>query len=39
VQLIGHPGRLRMLDRFLTMINEHERARFYTCAELAAAID
>jgi peptidoglycan-N-acetylglucosamine deacetylase len=38
VQLIGHPGRLRMLDRFLTMIKEHERARFYTCAELAATI-
>lgn len=35
VQLIGHPGRLKMLDRLLTYMLEHEDVRFCTCRELA----
>ncbi len=38
VQLIGHPGRLRMLDRFVRFIKQHPRAQFMTCAELAATV-
>jgi peptidoglycan/xylan/chitin deacetylase (PgdA/CDA1 family) len=38
VQLIGHPGRLRMLDRFIRAIKEQPRARFMTCAEVAATV-
>ncbi|MEM9684683.1 MAG: polysaccharide deacetylase [Pseudomonadota bacterium] len=38
VQLIGHPGRLRMLDRFLTEIRDRPRSRFHTCAEVAADV-
>lgn len=38
VQLIGHPGRLRMLDRVLACMRGHARTRFMTCAELAATV-
>ncbi len=38
VQLIGHPGRLKMLDRHIRFIKQHTRARFMTCAELAATV-
>ncbi|MCB1546687.1 MAG: polysaccharide deacetylase family protein [Hyphomicrobiaceae bacterium] len=38
VQLIGHPGRLAMLDRHLAFIRGHERARFLTSSELAATV-
>lgn len=38
VQLIGHPGRLRMLDRVLTRIRSHPRARILTCEALAATL-
>lgn len=36
VQLIGHPGRLRMLARHLAYIKNHARARFMTSTEAAA---
>ncbi len=35
VQLIGHPGRLRMLDRLLSYMREHDDVRFFTCREMA----
>jgi peptidoglycan/xylan/chitin deacetylase (PgdA/CDA1 family) len=35
VQLIGHPGRMRMLDRFLDHVQQRPRVRFVTCADLA----
>lgn len=38
VQLMGHPGRLRMLDRVLGRIRGHARARFLTCEQLATSI-
>jgi peptidoglycan/xylan/chitin deacetylase (PgdA/CDA1 family) len=38
VQLIAHPGRLRMLARHLKHITSHERVRFMTASELAATI-
>ena len=38
VQLIGHPGRLRMLERFIRAIKQQPRARFMTCAEVAATV-
>lgn len=38
VQLIGHPGRLRMLDRFLAHIQGHERAEFMTAQRVAATV-
>ncbi len=38
VQLIGHAGRLRMLDRFIRFIKDHPRARFMTCSDLAATV-
>lgn len=38
VQLIGHPGRLRMLDRLLSLIRSHHRARFVGSEELAARV-
>lgn len=38
VQLIGHPGRLRMLDRFLRLIKEQPRSLFLTCADIAATV-
>jgi len=38
VQLIGHPGRLRMLDRFVRTIRAQPRACFMTCAEVAATV-
>ena len=38
VQLIGHPGRLRMLDRFLSLIGEQPRAAFMTAGQIAATV-
>ena len=38
VQLIGHPGRLQMLDRFIRLIKDRPRSRFMTCAELAETV-
>lgn len=38
VQLIAHPGRLRMLERFIHFIKEHPDAYFTRCDELAATI-
>lgn len=38
VQLIAHPGRLRMLERFIQFIKEHPNAYFTRCDELAATI-
>lgn len=38
VQLIGHPGRLKMLERLINFIARHERAKFFTCGELAAQV-
>ncbi len=39
VQLIGHPGRLRMLDRFLGHIQDHDRAAFMTATAVAATVE
>jgi len=39
VQLIGHPGRLKMLDRCLTRMRGRNRTRFLTCAEAALLIE
>ena len=38
IQLIAHPGRLRMLDRLIRFIKEHPDAYFTRCDELAATI-
>lgn len=38
VQLMGHPGRLRMLDRVLAHMKGRARTRFMTCAEVAATV-
>jgi peptidoglycan/xylan/chitin deacetylase (PgdA/CDA1 family) len=38
VQLIGHPGRLRMLERHLNHIRGHERVTFMTAQEIAATV-
>lgn len=38
VQLIGHPGRLRMLRRHLRHVRGEPRARFMTCREAAALV-
>ncbi len=38
VQLIGQPGRLRMLDRFLSFIKGHPRSTFVRSGELAAQV-
>ncbi len=38
VQLIAHPGRLRMLDRFLGMVAEHSKAVFQRASTIAAAV-
>ena len=38
VQLIAHPGRLAMLDRFTSYIRSQPRARFMTCGEVAATV-
>jgi peptidoglycan/xylan/chitin deacetylase (PgdA/CDA1 family) len=38
VQLIGHPGRLRMLGRVLDRMKKRSRTRFMTCHELASAL-
>lgn len=38
VQLIGHPGRLQMLDRFLAFAAGHERTAFMRCDALAATV-
>jgi len=38
VQLIGHPGRLAMLDRLIGFMKGHQGTRFVTSRELAAEI-
>lgn len=38
IQLIAHPGRLRMLDRLIRFIKEHPDAYFTRCDHLAATI-
>ena len=38
VQLIGHPGRLAMLDRLTAYFTSQPRARFMTCGEVAAMV-
>lgn len=38
VQLIGHPGRLQMLDRFLGHIRNCDRAKFKTASDVAATV-
>jgi peptidoglycan/xylan/chitin deacetylase (PgdA/CDA1 family) len=38
VQLIGHPGRLRMLDHFIRFIKDHPRATFLRCREVAEGV-
>jgi peptidoglycan-N-acetylglucosamine deacetylase len=38
VQLIGHPGRLAMLKRFIGFIRKHPRVKFMRCDELAATV-
>jgi peptidoglycan/xylan/chitin deacetylase (PgdA/CDA1 family) len=38
VQLIGHPGRLRMLDRFIRHIKQQKNAVFMCCRDLAGTV-
>ncbi len=38
VQLIGHPGRLRMVERLIKLIKSKPRATFMRCDELAAQV-
>lgn len=38
VQLIGHPGRLKMLARHIAHIKKNPRARFMTSGEIAATV-
>ena len=38
VQLIGHPGRLAMLDRITGYFKSLPRARFMTCSDVAATV-
>jgi peptidoglycan-N-acetylglucosamine deacetylase len=38
VQLIGHPSRLRMLERLMRFIRDHPRATFMRCDALAATV-
>lgn len=38
VQLIAHPGRLRMLARHLKYLKSHDRVRFMTASELADTV-
>jgi peptidoglycan/xylan/chitin deacetylase (PgdA/CDA1 family) len=38
VQLIGHPGRLRMVERLIKLIKSKPRAAFMRCDELAAEV-
>jgi peptidoglycan/xylan/chitin deacetylase (PgdA/CDA1 family) len=38
VQLMGHPGRLRMLDRILHRMRDRPRTKVMTCAEVAATV-
>ncbi|MGE3064687.1 MAG: polysaccharide deacetylase family protein [Hyphomicrobiaceae bacterium] len=38
VQLIGHPGRLRMVARHLAYMKSHARSRFMTAGEIAATV-
>jgi len=38
VQLIGHPGRLAMLNHFLGHIRGHSRSRFMTASDIAATV-
>jgi hypothetical protein len=36
--LIGHPGRLRMLERLIEHMRSKPRTRFMTCETLAATV-
>jgi peptidoglycan/xylan/chitin deacetylase (PgdA/CDA1 family) len=38
VNLIAHPGRLRMLERHLKYLKSHDRVRFMTASELADTV-
>ena len=38
VQLIGHPGRLRMVERLIKLIKSKPRSTFMRCDELAAQV-
>jgi len=38
VQLIGHPGRLAMLDQLTAYFRSQPRTRFMTCGEVAATV-
>ncbi len=38
VQLIGHPGRLNMLDRFIGHIRQHSHVKFFSCRDLALTV-
>lgn len=38
VQLIGHPGRLRMLERLIELMRERPRTEFLRCDELARRV-
>ena len=37
-QIIGRPGRLAFLDRFMGWVCEHDDVRVSTCAEIAARV-
>jgi peptidoglycan-N-acetylglucosamine deacetylase len=37
-QIIGRPGRLAFLDRFIGWVTEHEDVRVATCADIAAGV-
>jgi peptidoglycan-N-acetylglucosamine deacetylase len=38
VQLIGHPGRLKMLDRFIHHVQQRSRVTFFRCRDLALTV-
>ena len=38
VQLIGHPGRLNMLDRFIHHVRQRNRIKFCRCRDLALTV-
>jgi hypothetical protein len=37
-QIIGRPGRLAFLDRFMGWVLEHDDVRVATCADIAAGV-
>jgi len=38
VQIMGHPGRLKMLDRILTHMKSRSRTRIMTCRDVASGV-